>query len=172
MKGPSEDGGDDAISEMNVIPFIDICLVLLIIILMTAAAESDLVKVELPKAENTEFRDMNLAITLSVTHAVEDNPNLKEGEKPKPALDEKGNKKYQFFFEEEKKAVEPKNLWTFLKNVQGDNKWSMLVIRTQKDTPFEYLALAFQCAQALGIEDISLAIKGNEDTEAGAVAAK
>ena len=35
MQGPGDDGGEETISEMNVIPFIDICLVLLIIVLMT-----------------------------------------------------------------------------------------------------------------------------------------
>ena len=143
MQGPGENDGDETISEMNVIPFIDICLVLLIIVLMTAATESKYEEVKLPAAEHTEYRDMNLAIMLTVK---------KDG---------------TYYFEEEEKAIEAKNLWTALRIIQGDQKWSMLVIRADRDTPCENLALAIQCAQALGVEDISLAVKDDKDEEKG-----
>ena len=141
MHGPRDDGDEDAISEMNVIPFIDICLVLLIIVLMTSASDTKYEEVKLPTAKTVAYRDMNLAITLTVK---------KDG---------------TYAFEEEEKAIEARNLWTALRTIQGDAKWSMLVIRSDREAPFESLALALQCAQSLGIEDISLAVK--DDSQSG-----
>ncbi len=138
MEGPREDGDDETISQMNVIPFIDICLVLLIIVLMTSASDSKYEEVKLPQAKTVAYRDMNLAIILTVT---------KDG---------------GYKFEEEEKGIEPRNLWTALRTIQGDAKWSMLVIRADREAPFEALSLALQCAQSLGIEDISLAVKDEQ----------
>jgi biopolymer transport protein ExbD len=135
MQGPREGGAGEAIGEINVIPFIDICLVLLIIVLMTAAAESKYEEVRLPAARSVAYRDMNLALTLSVR---------KDG---------------SFTFEEEEKAIEPRNLWTALRTIQGGEPWSMLVIRADREAPYGSLALALQCAQSLGVGDISLAVK-------------
>jgi biopolymer transport protein TolR len=135
MNGPRDDGDDAAISEMNVIPFIDICLVLLIIVLMTSASDTKYEEVKLPEATTIAYRDMNLAITLTVK---------KDG---------------SYAFEEEEKPIESRNLWTALRTIQGDAKWSMLVIRADREAPYESLALALQCAQSLGIEDISVAVK-------------
>ena len=139
MQGSQEN--DETIGEMNVIPFIDICLVLLIIILMTSASQSDFMEVKLPDAETTDYRDMNLAVTLSV--------------------DKKGN----FYFEESDEVISAKNLWTFLSTIPQNGPWSMLVIHADKETPYEYLFLAIQCAQALGCEDINLAVKTDESGE-------
>ena len=137
MQEPRDDGAEEAISEINVIPFIDICLVLLIIVLMTSAGESKYAEVRLPEAKTVAYRDMNLAITLTVK---------KDG---------------TYAFEDEEKAIEPRNLWTALRTLQGGESWSMLVIRADRDAPYASLALALQCAQSLGIEDISLAVKGD-----------
>jgi biopolymer transport protein ExbD len=140
MHGPHEGGGDgETIGEINVIPFIDICLVLLIIVLMTSAGESKYEEVKLPEAKNVAYRDMNLAITLTVK---------KDG---------------TYTFEDEAKAIEPRNLWTALRTLQGGEDWSMLVIRADRDAPYASLALALQCAQSLGIEDLSLAVKDDAD---------
>ena len=134
----SSDSGSEPIAEMNVIPFIDICLVLLIIVLMTSASDTKYEDVKLPAAKTVAYRDMNLAITLTVK---------KDG---------------TYAFEEEEKAIEARNLWTALRTIQGDTKWSMLVIRSDRVAPYESLALALQCAQSLGIEDISLAVKDDQ----------
>jgi len=140
MRAPGDEGEDGTIADMNVIPFIDICLVLLIIVLMTSAGESKYEKVRLPAAKNTAYRDMNLALTLTVR---------KDG---------------NFTFEEEEKPIEPRHLWTALRTLQGDQTWSVLVIRADRDTPFESLALALQCAQAMGVEEINLAVAGEQGT--------
>ncbi len=135
MHGPREDGAREAIGEINVIPFIDICLVLLIIVLMTSAGESRYAEVALPEARHVAYRDMNLAITLTVK---------KDG---------------SYSFEEEEKPIEPRNLWTALRTLQGGEAWSMLVIRADRDAPYASVALAVQCAQSLGVRDVGLAVK-------------
>lgn len=157
MHGPNENARDEAIAEMNVIPFIDICLVLLIIVLMTSASQSNFKKLDLPSLEARDFRDMNLAITLSVTEKTDDNSN--------PILDAKGGRQYAYYFEEDQTPIDPKNLWTYLKSVQQDNNWSMLVLRTGKDCPFEYLQRAIQCAQSLGVNDVNFAVASNQQED-------
>lgn len=150
MQGP-RDNDPGAISEINVIPFIDVCLVLLIIVLMTSAATANFKELNLPAAGSQDYRDMNLAITLSLARASD--------AAGKPLRDSAGKAKYQFFFEEDTTPIDPKNLWTHLKTVQQDNKWSLLVLRIDKETPYEFMQLAVQCAQALGVEDVSFALK-------------
>jgi len=144
MHGPHDEGDSvDGIGEINVIPFIDICLVLLIIVLMTSAAQVELAKVDLPDTDTYEYRDMNLAVALTVD---------KDG---------------RFYFEDGTEPVEAKNLWTFLRSVQGGEPWEMLVIRADRETPYEYLNLGIQCAQALGCADINLAVDKPKDTADG-----
>lgn len=179
---------EEAIAELNVIPFIDICLVLLIIVLVTSAAEQKFAELALPSTVGADYRDMNLAYVLSVTHDEEivvkkdasGAPILDKDGKEQPILDIEGklvyvldkdgkkmpkldkNKKrvYQFYFGEgDGSKFAPKNIWTALRNIQGDSTWDTLVIRSDKDTPYEYLSMAIQCAQALGVADICLAVK-------------
>ena len=67
MQGPSDGHGDDAISEMNVIPFIDICLVLLIIVIMSSTKpQTEEVEIKVPKINMRGTADINLAVTISI----------------------------------------------------------------------------------------------------------
>src|SRR5512136_1633194 len=131
MQGPLDDNGDGVLSEINVIPFIDVCLVLLIIVLMTAVTAASFVEVSLPISKAKEYRDINLAVTLSI------------------------NQKGQFFFEEEREPIEARSLWTHLNTVQGGAPWEVMVIRCDKAAPGECLVQAIQCAQSLGVGTIT-----------------
>jgi biopolymer transport protein ExbD len=52
MQGPSQGGGYKVMADMNMIPFIDICLVLLIIFMvMTPMLVQSQIKVDLPRAK-------------------------------------------------------------------------------------------------------------------------
>ena len=63
MHGPSDGHGDDAISEMNVIPFIDICLVLLINVIMSSTKpQTEEVEIKVPKVNIRESADINLPV--------------------------------------------------------------------------------------------------------------
>ena len=138
MQGPQSEVNDEIVSEMNVIPFIDVCLVLLIIVLMTAATAVNLTKVRLPVSHSKEYRDVNLAVTLTV------------------------NRNGQFFFEEEQEPIAPGTLWAHLRTVQGGNTWETMVIRSDRATPGEYLVQAIQCAQSLGVGTITLGVQDKE----------
>lgn len=54
----------EPIAEMNVIPFIDICLVLLIIVLVTATFSTPLLDFDHPKAAGTEFVEDPAGVTV------------------------------------------------------------------------------------------------------------
>jgi biopolymer transport protein ExbD len=144
MQGPSNESSDSVLGEINVIPFIDVCLVLLIIVLMTAAATTNFVKVLLPTAKKMEYVDINLATTLSV------------------------NKKGEFFFEEETNSIAPQMLWMRLMRIQGDNPWDTVMIRCDKETPGECLVQLIQCAQSLGVAHIGLGVQSKEQAAAAA----
>ena len=60
------DDSDDVISALNVIPFIDICLVLLIIVLVTASFTVALIGFDLPQGAKTEYVEAKSAVTVDV----------------------------------------------------------------------------------------------------------
>ncbi len=59
-------GEGEPIAEMNVIPFIDICLVLLVIVLMTATFSTQLLDFDHPQAAKTEFVEARDGVTVEV----------------------------------------------------------------------------------------------------------
>jgi biopolymer transport protein ExbD len=62
----SSDTGGEPIAEMNVIPFIDICLVLLIIVLVTATFSTQLLDFDHPQAAKTEFVEARAGVAVDV----------------------------------------------------------------------------------------------------------
>lgn len=67
MHGPRERSSDDVISDMNVIPFVDICLVMLIIVLVTAAYSVSLIDFTVPQGQPTEYIEASAAVTVDVS---------------------------------------------------------------------------------------------------------
>jgi len=65
MDGP-KDSGAEPIAEMNVIPFIDICLVLLIIVLVTATFSTQLLDFDHPQAAKTEYVEARSGVAVEV----------------------------------------------------------------------------------------------------------
>jgi biopolymer transport protein ExbD len=63
---PTGRGDSEPIAEMNVIPFIDICLVLLIIVLVTATFSTQLLDFSHPRAARTEFVGHGEALVVEV----------------------------------------------------------------------------------------------------------
>ena len=60
------DSGSEPIAEMNVIPFIDICLVLLIIVLVTATFSTQLLDFDHPQAAKTDFIEARSGVAVDV----------------------------------------------------------------------------------------------------------
>ena len=61
-----KDAGSEPIAEMNVIPFIDICLVLLIIVLVTATFSTPLLDFDHPQAAKTEYVEARSGVAVEV----------------------------------------------------------------------------------------------------------
>jgi biopolymer transport protein ExbD len=62
----SNDRGSEPIAEMNVIPFIDICLVLLIIVLVTATFSTQLLDFDHPQSAKTEYVEARSGVSVEV----------------------------------------------------------------------------------------------------------
>ena len=61
------EGDQEPIAEMNVIPFIDICLVLLIIVLVTATFSTQLLDFDHPQAAKTEFVEARAGVSVDIS---------------------------------------------------------------------------------------------------------
>ncbi|MCJ8331058.1 MAG: biopolymer transporter ExbD [Lentisphaeria bacterium] len=143
MQGPS-DNREDAISELNVIPFIDICLVLLIIVIMSSAkSQTEDVEIKVPTSNIKGSADINLALTMSV--------------------DKNGN----YYFEENlENPIERKNLFTVLREVRRNSgAWPLLVIKADKEAPYGEITTLIQAAQILGVTRISIATEKEKEKE-------
>jgi biopolymer transport protein ExbD len=66
MAGATFDNDDEVMGEINMIPFIDIMLVLLIVFIITVPVMKHAVSVELPKAANEQAETKPETIQLSV----------------------------------------------------------------------------------------------------------
>lgn len=60
------EGDSEPIAEMNVIPFIDICLVLLIIVLVTATFSTQLLDFDHPQAAKTEYIEARTGVAVEI----------------------------------------------------------------------------------------------------------
>jgi len=67
MSGPDEGGGRGMMSEINVTPFVDVMLVLLIIFMVTAPLMTTGMNVELPRADAPALPAAEKQMVLSVT---------------------------------------------------------------------------------------------------------
>jgi len=117
-------------AKPQITSFADVTLVLLTIFLVTASAALALIELSLPDADHTASRDVNLAITISVT---------KDG---------------TFYFEDNPEPIEGKNLWTVLNATKRTADWPVAIVRADKDTPCEHLADLVACLQGLGVDEL------------------
>ena len=138
-----------------------------------------MVTVALPRAVNTAARDINLAVTISISNKPPPEAKDEKGEDkaavpaPKEKIeDEKEKKKdkkkdpWLFYFEDDATGIEAKNLWTVLKATKGDNAWPLALIRADKNTPCEHVSILIQCLQGLGVDEIAFqSATGEEEPE-------
>ena len=161
-----------ASAKPQITSFADVTLVLLVIFLVTASAAVELIAVNLPAASHTASRDMNLAVTVSI--AREGSTKGRPGQEPPAGADAAGDAvgrggpglkpaPWRFYFEDDNTGIEAKNLWTALKEIKGDGHWPMALVRADKDTPCEHVAILVQCLQALGVDELSFVITSEQD---------
>ena len=128
MAGQVSDNTDEVMGEINMIPFIDVMLVLLIVFIITVPVMKHSVTIELPKASNepedTKPQTLSLAVQADGAYFIDDAP-VPDGELP--------------------------NLFTkaAARNPQPD-----LHIRGDKDVRYERVAKAMAAAQQAGLKKI------------------
>ncbi len=64
--GSGLDNGDDVVSDINMVPLIDVMLVLLIIFIITVPVLTHSVKLDLPRADNTPQAIKPQSVNLSI----------------------------------------------------------------------------------------------------------
>ncbi|MEQ1486435.1 biopolymer transporter ExbD [Methyloglobulus sp.] len=127
MQTQSNDDGE--MSEINVTPLVDVMLVLLVVFMVTAPLLTQVVRVKLPKTEQTEpAPDQHLTV-LSVTNTGQ------------ALLDER--------------PVPIENLETELKALQAKDPDISLQLQADRAAVFEAVAKVLACAQRSGIGKLS-----------------
>ncbi|MFA6138007.1 MAG: TonB system transport protein ExbD [Sulfurimonas sp.] len=117
--------------EINVIPFIDIMLVLLVMVLTTATfIKQGVIPVELPEAKTTTKEDVKKEVTVYV------------------------NAKGEMFFEKEK--VELKALEEKLSKIPKDQT---VVLRSDKESRFQDFVSVMDILKRLGHEQLYIVTK-------------
>jgi biopolymer transport protein ExbD len=125
-------------AKPQIISLADVTLCLLVIVLSTAGAATQFAEVILPEARNTASRDINLAVTLTVTPSG------------------------SYYFEDEKTPIASRNLWTALREIKGASPWAMALVRADKAARWQDVDLLVQCLQGLGVDEISFQMKEGE----------
>jgi biopolymer transport protein ExbD len=123
-----QDQEEDMLSEINMIPLIDVMLVLLIVFMITVPVMKHAVDVALPQASSQVSQDKADTIKLSVSA---------EG---------------QFHWNE--KAVSDDELQTLLTEAATAEPQPELHIRGDKDVRYERVAQAMAAAQRAGIKQL------------------
>jgi biopolymer transport protein TolR len=127
-------GGDDysQIAEMNVIPLVDVMLVLLIIMMVTAPFLEQGVRIELPVAKGQNLPHSQAEAPL-ILYVLKDK-NLRIGEQPVTRAD----------------------LTVKLRELMGRRKDKELFVRADKDVPYGSVAEVMAQAKAAGVERVGL----------------
>jgi biopolymer transport protein ExbD len=124
----TQDSSDEVMSEINMIPFIDVMLVLLIIFIITVPVIQHAVNVELPQASNEKVLD--------------------KPENIRFAVDAQG----QYFWNDQR--VVDEELIGLLTAAASQEPQPELHIRGDKAVRYERVALAMAAAQKAGLRKI------------------
>ncbi|MBS0406969.1 MAG: biopolymer transporter ExbD [Proteobacteria bacterium] len=128
MAGFIADEHDDVMSEINMVPFIDVMLVLLIIFIITVPVMKHAVNVELPRASNekevVQPQTLRLSVKADGTYWLDDQP------------------------------VSDEQLAARLQAAGQDSPQPDLHIRGDRDVRYERVAQAMAAAQQAGLKKI------------------
>ena len=129
MAMQTQNNDDGEMSEINVTPLVDVMLVLLVVFIVTAPLLTQVVRVKLPKTEQTEPAPDQHIATLSVTNTG------------------------QALLDERPVAIE--NLETELKVLQEKDPEISLQLQADRTAVFDSVAKILACAQRSGIGKLS-----------------
>ncbi len=124
---------NEELSEINVTPFIDVMLVLLIIFMVVTPIVTSSVKVELPKAVSDQKQDINKPIILSI------------------------NEHNEIYFGTE--LVDSENLAAVLDQKTGGDRENVVYLHVDKSIPYEILIEAIERIKKAGYSKIALCSK-------------
>mgnify|MGYP000905012068 CR=1 FL=1 len=124
---------NEELSEINVTPFIDIMLVLLIIFMVVTPIVTSSVKVELPKAVSDQKQDINKPIILSI------------------------NEHNEIYFGTE--LVGSENLAAVLDQKTGGDRENVVYLHVDKSVPYEILIGTIERIKKAGYSKIALCSK-------------
>lgn len=123
-------GGTGLMTEINITPFVDVILVLLIIFMVTAPLAISGVDINLPASKTTPVKLKDQPLVLSIT----DKGGMFLG----------------------KNEIEPSELVEKLRVARGNDKDMPLYIRADKHVPYGRVMDAMAAAQAAGIFKIAM----------------
>lgn len=124
---------ENELSEINVTPFIDVMLVLLIIFMVVTPIVTSSVKVELPKAVSEQKADVNKPLIISI------------------------NEKNEIYFGTE--LVSADTIGATIQEKTGDNKDSVVFFHVDKSVPYEILITTVEQVKQSGYSKIAFSSK-------------
>ena len=124
---------NEELSEINVTPFIDVMLVLLIIFMVVTPIVTSSVKVELPKAVSDQKQDINKPIILSI------------------------NEHNEIYFGTE--LVGSEKLAAVLDQKTGGDRENVVYLHVDKSVPYEILIGTIERIKKAGYSKIALCSK-------------
>jgi biopolymer transport protein ExbD len=127
--GPFSDNDDEMLSEINMIPLIDVMLVLLIVFIITVPVMKHAVNIDLPRASNDK--------------------ELVKPETVRLSVDADGT-----YFWNEQKLVDDNELQGHLAAAAAQNPPPDLHIRGDRNVRYERVAQAMAAAQQAGVKKI------------------
>ena len=128
-------------AEINVVPYIDVMLVLLIIFMILSPLLIQGIEVNLPKTDTTKMSIQNEPLVISI--------------------DERGN--YFINVGEESLAINLDELKRKSKVIYDANPEIEVVFQSDKDVSFDFVAKAMASVQSVGISKIGIVTSGYEN---------
>ena len=128
-------------AEINVVPYIDVMLVLLIIFMILSPLLIQGIEVDLPKTDTTKMSIQNEPLVISI--------------------DESGN--YFINVGEESLAINLDELKRKSKVIYDANPEIEVVFQSDKDVSFDFVAKAMASVQSVGISKIGIVTSGYEN---------
>ena len=128
-------------AEINVVPYIDVMLVLLIIFMILSPLLIQGIEVDLPKTDTTKMSIQNEPLVISI--------------------DESGN--YFINVGEESLAIDLEELKRKSKVIYDANPEIEVVFQSDKDVSFDFVAKAMASVQSVGISKIGIVTSAYEN---------
>ena len=133
---------------MNIVPFIDICLVLVVIFMISSIVDRSSISVQLPKAEISHSASGNNAIDTTLIISIDNNGEVFATSSYLSILDRK---------------INPADLRGLLELLTKDSQTSDVFIRADADTKYQTLISILSECKNSGHFNVKLVTDNTED---------